>query len=400
LATKVAGLSLLTRTLLTAQQAGIQQFVVVASDSQQTLLRAQLDGETRRRDRVGWLEPTGDLRVEAAYALVVSPLIVLEAAALRGWLERVAAGGGVTTTDGGGIGPLVVEAELLPPSIEAAHQGQSDLMQFLENLDGGRRLVHVPWQGAARLSVRSPGEVPAVERAMLAALRSPDDGPVLDRYLNRTVSALLTRGALRSRVTPNQVTAASLLTGLTGAWLLGGGGNSRSLWGLILFQLSVILDHVDGEVARVKIQFSRLGKWLDNFSDHAVDLAVIVFLTWRVAAGQAAGDFIMLGLAAGLGVTGAFLVVFGWTMSGRPREVRKTATARLLARILATLANRDGFSLALWVTLLLGRAEWFVWVLALGANAYWVAWIFSYGVPPTPLLLNLVPECDRDRNSG
>jgi hypothetical protein len=108
----------------------------------------------------------------------------------------------------------------------------------------------------------------------------------------------------------------------------------------------------------------------------------------------------MLGLAAGLGVTGAFLVVFGWTMSGRPREVRKTATARLLARILATLANRDGFSLALWVTLLLGCAEWFVWVLALGGNAYWVAWILSYGAPPTPLLLNLVPQCDRDRNSG
>jgi hypothetical protein len=177
----VAGLPLLTRTLLTAQQAGIQQFVVVASDSQQTLLRAQLDDETRRRDRVRWLEPTGDLRVEAAYALVVSPLTVLEAAALRGWLERVAAEGGVTTTDGGGIGPLVVEAELLPPSIEAAHQGQSDLMQFLENLDGadgwftsrGREQPDFPSARRGRCRRSSgrcwrPCEVPTTVRSWIA----------------------------------------------------------------------------------------------------------------------------------------------------------------------------------------------------------------------------------------
>jgi phosphatidylglycerophosphate synthase len=199
--------------------------------------------------------------------------------------------------------------------------------------------------------------------------------------VNRTLSAILTRGLLNSRVTPNQVTGASLLTGLLGAWLLGGEGGARSLLGLILFQLSVILDHVDGEVARLKYLYSRLGKWLDNFSDHAVGLAVIAFLTWRVSAGHPAGYFIVLGLAAALGVTGAFLVVFGWSISGRQREVRTTATARLLARVLSALANRDGFCLALWLAVLLGRAEWFLWALALGANAYWAAWLLIYGLP-------------------
>jgi phosphatidylglycerophosphate synthase len=216
---------------------------------------------------------------------------------------------------------------------------------------------------------------------MLAALRSPDDGPLVDRYVNRTLSALLTRGLLGCRVTPNQITVASLLTGLSGAWLLGGDGVPRTILGLALFQLSVILDHVDGEVARLKYLYSRLGKWLDNFSDHLVDLAVIAFLTWRVAAREPAGHFVVLGLAAALGVTGAFLVVFGWSVSERPRKVRMTAMARLLERILATLANRDGFCLALWVFVSSGRPSWFLWALALGANAYWFAWLFMYGVP-------------------
>lgn len=377
---RVAGLPLLTRTLLTAQRAGIQRLAVVAEGSQQPALRAELDGEAQLRGRVRWFEPTGEHRMEAAYSLILPPSVVLDAGALRGWLGRVADGGWVTATDDATVGPLAVPGALLPACIEAAHQGQPALRKFLERLDGERRLIRLPWEGGPQHPVRSAAEVPAVERAMLAAMRSPDDGPVLDRYVNRTLSAILTRGLLNSRVTPNQVTGMSLLTGLIGAWLLGDEGGARSLLGLILFQLSVIFDHVDGEVARLKFLFSRLGKWLDNFSDHAVDLAVIAFLTWRVAEGHPAGYFIVLSLAAALGVTGAFLVVFGWSVSGGRREVRTTATARLLARVLATLANRDGFCLPLWLAVLLGRPEWFLWALAIGANTYWIAWLFIYGV--------------------
>jgi len=381
LAIPVAGLPLLTRTLLTAQRAGVQRFALVASGPQRAALRPVLDGEARLRGRVRWLEPAEDPRIEAAYSLVLPPSLVLDAGALRGWLGRLVDGGRVMATDGADVAPLVVPAALLPSCIQAALQGQPDLRKFLEKLDEERRLIRLPWEGGARQPVRSAGVVPAVERAMLAALRSPDDGPIVDRYVNRILSAILTRGLLNSRVTPNQVTGASLLTGLLGAWLLGGEGGARSLLGLILFQLSVILDHVDGEVARLKYLYSRLGKWLDNFSDHAVGLAVIAFLTWRVSAGHPAGYFIVLGLAAALGVTGAFLVVFGWSISGRQREVRTTATARLLARVLSALANRDGFCLALWLAVLLGRAEWFLWALALGANAYWAAWLLIYGLP-------------------
>jgi len=381
LARRVAGLPLLTRSLLTAQQAGIQCFAVVASGPQQPALQAGLEGEARLRGRVRWVEPMEDPRIEAGTILVLPPSVVLEAGALREWLGRVVDGKRVTATDDGDVGPLAVPAALLTSCIRAALQGQPDLKKFLAKLDEDGRLVRLPWKGSAQQPVRLPGEIPAVERALLEALRSPDDGPVVDRYLNRTVSAILTRGLLNSRVTPNQVTGMSLLAGLVGAWLLGGEGGIRSLLGLILFQLSIILDHVDGEIARLKYRFSRLGKWLDNFSDHAVDLAVIAYLTWRVAKGHPPMYFIVLGLAAGLGVTGAFLVVFGWTMSGRQRLVRTTATARLLARLLATLANRDGFCLALWLTLLLGNPEWFLWALALGANAYWVAWLIVYGIP-------------------
>jgi phosphatidylglycerophosphate synthase len=255
-------------------------------------------------------------------------------------------------------------------------------MGFAETLREDRRLVRIPWEGMQLQPLRSVDEVPAVERAMLATARSVEDGPIVDRYVNRAVSWRLTRWLAQWCVTPNQVTAASLATGLIGAWLLRGEGMIGSLGGLLLYQLSVILDHADGELARVKFLQSPLGKWLDNISDHLVDLAMIGCLCWRVASQETAGYFATLGLAAAVGVTSAFLVVFWWSISTGRREVGKTLAARLLSRLLALLANRDAFAVALWATILVDRPAWFLWALALGANLYWVAWLLTFGLPP------------------
>lgn len=381
---RVAGLPLLTRALLTAQRAGIQRFAVVASASQHSGLGEELDGDVRLRGRVRWVEPTEDPGPQPGYRLVLLPWVVLEVGALRRWLLRVAEGARVAAPDVTGIGPLAVPTAFLPQCIEAVLHGRKGLLGFLERLDEERQLVRVPWEGMQRQMLDSPGDVPAVERAMLSALRSPEDGPIVDRFVNRAVSARLTRWLVASCVTPNQVTVASLVTGLAGAWLLGGEGVVRSLVGLALIQLSVILDHVDGEVARLKFHNSVFGKWLDNFSDHVVDLAAIAFLTWRVAGDGQVGQFTLLGVGAALGVTADFLVVFWWSVSGARPEVRATTQARFVARLLAVLANRDCFCGALWVTVLLGRPSWFLWALSLGANAYWAGWLWIYGLPRRP----------------
>lgn len=381
LGARVAGMPLLTRMLLTAQRAGIERFAIVATTSQQAALRAQLEGEPRLRGHVRWFEPTEDPGPHPAHSLVLPPSVIVDAGTLRAWLLQVVDSRAVTAPDGGWIGPLAVPSALLSPCIEAALRGQKGLAEFLEALHRERRLERVPWDGVPHQPVRSLGELPAVEQAMLSALRSSEDGPIVDRFVNRTVSARLTRWLIASPVTPNQISYASLVTGLAGAWLLGSEGMLKSLCGLVLFQLSVILDHVDGEVARLKFLSSRLGKWLDNVNDHIVDLAVVGLLTWRVAGNGPAAHFVALGVVAAFGITLAFFVVFRWSVSGQRLEVRTTTPAHLLARALTVLANRDGFCLPLWVAILLGRPTWFLWALAMGANAYWVAWLLIYGLP-------------------
>jgi phosphatidylglycerophosphate synthase len=138
---------------------------------------------------------------------------------------------------------------------------------------------------------------------------------------------------------------------------------------------------VDGELARLKFQFSRLGKWIDNIGDHVVDLAVILFVAWRAAVASSSEILAALGAVAGIGVTGAFLLVFWWSVSGGLPQPPAGGTRAIFARGLRALANRDGFCLPLWVTMLLNRPEWLLWAFALGANAYWIVWLLVFGVP-------------------
>jgi phosphatidylglycerophosphate synthase len=376
---EVAGLNLLTRGLLTAQQAGFRKLVVVASPGRLDALRRQAAIQPRLDGCVRWAEGVSDLPKEPARCVVWVPMVVLHADALRAWQQRASEVDGIATAEGVCAGPWAIPSALFPAFVDAAREGLAGLERFREHARRGAPVYDVPWKGTMPETVRSSADVPGVERRMLRALRTPEDGPIVDRFVNRTISEWISRRLVRWPVTPNQTTIASLLTGLLGAWVLRYDGAATSLLGLALFQCSVVLDHVDGEIARLRFQFSRLGKWLDNFSDHVVDLAVIAAIAWRVAVGGSGASVLALLGAAVLGVTGSFLVVFFWSLRGGRNASGKPSQRAAAAMI--SMSNRDGFCLALWATILLGRPVWFLWTLAIGSNIYWMAWLAVCGLP-------------------
>jgi phosphatidylglycerophosphate synthase len=369
---RLGGLSLVKRCLLAVRHAGFERVLVLGDPGQREALAAHWVGDPRL-DAVRWLEPEEALGRSSGRCLLLLPEVVLTSGDLRAWVASLPMTALASAPDAGGHGPVALSPELLSAAIAAARGGTQHLAAHLAGLARAGRLEEVPWRGCVRDAVESPADVPRVERKLLRALRTPDDGPVVDRFVNRTISGWLSPGLVKTPVTPNQVTVASLLTGLVGAWVLGSESWLASFCGLLLFQASVILDHVDGELARLKYQFSAFGKWLDNWSDHVVDLAVVGMLTWR-AAESGGGALIGLGIAAAVGVTGSFLLVFRWSL------VPEAAAARPPG--LDSLANRDGFCLALWGTMLLGRPAWFLWALGLGANLFWMLWLLRAGLPP------------------
>jgi phosphatidylglycerophosphate synthase len=114
-----------------------------------------------------------------------------------------------------------------------------------------------------------------VDEAALRLRRASraDDG-FLSTFLVRPVSRQLTRRAVARGLRPDLVTAVSCALGLLAALAYAGGGLGWRVLGSALLLLSLVVDCVDGEVARYTRTFSPLGGWLDVASDRLKEYAV------------------------------------------------------------------------------------------------------------------------------
>jgi phosphatidylserine synthase len=99
-------------------------------------------------------------------------------------------------------------------------------------------------------------------------------------FFLRRVSKLLTWAAVKVGATPNQITIASFAIGLYAAFLFAQGDTWSLIGGAILLQVSIIVDCVDGEIARYTRKFSELGAWLDAITDRVKEYAVFLGLAY------------------------------------------------------------------------------------------------------------------------
>ncbi len=107
-------------------------------------------------------------------------------------------------------------------------------------------------------------------------------------FFLRKFSKLLTWLAVRVNATPNQVTLISFAVGLYSAFCFTKGTFSQTLLGAALLQLSIIVDCVDGELARYTRKFSKLGAWLDAVTDRVKEY--MVFLGLAIGAEKSGQD--------------------------------------------------------------------------------------------------------------
>ena len=107
-------------------------------------------------------------------------------------------------------------------------------------------------------------------------------------FFLRKFSKLLTWLAVRVNATPNQVTLISFAIGLYSAFCFTKGTFSQTLLGAFLLQLSIIVDCVDGELARYTRKFSKLGAWLDAVTDRVKEY--MVFLGLAIGAEKSGQD--------------------------------------------------------------------------------------------------------------
>ncbi len=138
--------------------------------------------------------------------------------------------------------------------------------------------------------------------------------------LIRHVSKRVTPVLLRLPVSANQITVASLATGLAASWCFAQGTHRLAVAGAIIFFVTYVLDHCDGEVARSRGETSTFGWWLDSLVDWIVHSAFFIALGISAMRNYGGEVWLWMGVIAALGCTINFLlaIYFGF------RERRNT----------------------------------------------------------------------------
>jgi phosphatidylserine synthase len=121
-----------------------------------------------------------------------------------------------------------------------------------------------------------------IARLRLKMANRANDG-FFSVFVLRKFSKLFTWAAVRLKMTPNQVTIISFAIGLLSAYAFSRGTFWTIFTGAVLLQLSIIVDCVDGELARYTRQFSALGAWLDAITDRIKEYLVFFALAYGAA---------------------------------------------------------------------------------------------------------------------
>ncbi len=331
---KVVALPVLDRLLVAAHRAGCSSITVVCQGELPRLERAKALGVS--------FTTVGGPPAVCGPTLLASTRALAQA----GDLARVMAEGGRLSAGDGSPLPVGVAARFTG-SVEAS-------------IEGGPSVIA---REAAALVEDRPSACRA-GRVLWASLVSSTDGP-MDRLLNRPLGRPLARLLVHTPVTPNQVTLACMVIGLSAAWFFSTGSHQDAILAAGLFVICTIVDCVDGDIARALFKESRLGKWLDITADQVVHVSLFVAIAVGLSRAGSDAPVLALGASAALGAVISFAVVLRGML--RPEAGRSSH----LARLLDAATSRD-FAYPLLLLALLDRLELFLWLAAVGSHVFWI----------------------------
>ena len=225
---------------------------------------------------------------------------------------------------------------------------------------------------------------------MVWSLRKKADGlasSMINRHLSLPMSWLL----MRTPVRPNHVTVFCFALAVLGGVVISRGSWADGLVGMLLVNLGSIIDGVDGELARLKYRFSRLGQWMDTLAD---DFGNIAYITGIALSLRAAGiDWAVPVAATALGCfavtqTTQYLLISLVYKSGDLAAIpwafqshdflttRPTGAIAWLKATVPKMLKRD-FALTMFVVFaLIGRLDFILVIFSAGAISFFVVfWI-------------------------
>jgi phosphatidylglycerophosphate synthase len=227
------------------------------------------------------------------------------------------------------------------------------------------------------------------ERKLDGWLVKPTDG--IFARANRTISIPISRRIIPFPITPNMVSLFTLGVSFAAGACLALGGYWNTLAGAILSWFSSVLDGCDGEVARLKLQESAFGCWLETICDNLYYLFILSGMTIGLVRSTGNRSYLVWGGVLVFGATMSFIMTGlqrHQLTSGRPeqylREWHKKADSRssnpllYLGRHTEFIIRRCFLPYVILFFALFGVMNWFLIGATVGANIVWIVTLYSY----------------------
>jgi phosphatidylglycerophosphate synthase len=358
-AASVAGRTLAVRAMVAALRAGAS-LIAVPSRLRDAAVERALLRMPALAAAVHWLTPGVPVSAEERAPWLLLPASsLIHVSALAPLLAAPARRGAVLAPSAAGPAPVA----LVPPplvaelwtDLAAGRPVGAQLARRLVEAGAEARETTGPY-----VAVREASDLAQAGQALEVTLGIAADSG-MDRYLHRRGSRWISRLLVRTPVAPNQVSLVSLVIGLVAIWCFWHATAVSAWLGVLVYALACIVDHADGEIARLTFQESRLGANLDTI----IHVGIVLGL------GVSSGGRVM-GVIGLLGATGVTLsAVFARYL---PREIEIGPT---VGGVLTHIANRDLFYIVL---LSFAALRWLapslVFVVAVvvtvGSQVYWL----------------------------
>jgi phosphatidylglycerophosphate synthase len=227
------------------------------------------------------------------------------------------------------------------------------------------------------------------ERKLDGWLVKPTDG--IFARANRTISIPISRRIIPLPITPNMVSLFTLGVSFAAGAFLALGGYWHMLTGAILSWFSSVLDGCDGEVARLKLQESAFGCWLETVCDNLYYLFIFGGMTIGLVRSSGNRSYLVWGGLLLFGAIMSFLMTGlqrHQMTNGQPeqylQEWHKKADSRssnpllYLGRHTEFIIRRCFLPYVILFFASCGFMDWFLVGATVGANVVWIVTLYSY----------------------
>lgn len=317
--TKVAGLSLIKRTILLAKQAGITQFVICLTTSKEKVIKDIKPDELQVN--IQFVDHPDSQKQE----IILRPEVIGDALSLQ------------------------INKKDIHPIFSQPIQTKKDIKK--------------------------------VEKIFLNQCRKETDG-FISKNINRHLSLFVSSFLMKTNLSANQITGLNTFIGLLSAYFVALGSYASLALGGFLFNLASILDGCDGELSKLKMTSSKLGQWLDTAADNITFFAFLIGVILGMAnLGDPhiaiTGSLTIFGVVMSLTVMIIYLLrnTNSGSLVAIHTDFQKNEDPSFFKKVfnpLRFMARRDFFATLFFVLALFNQRQIILWAMMIGTNLTWI----------------------------